>query len=438
MEMDNTLNVKKLIQVLLTIVFTSFFFFPFYFTFLPTVNTKMILAAFGGILLLIESARNRKAQIDNGIFFVSIWAALVSLVSMISMVLNDTPDDSYLGYVVSMWVWLAAAYFVVRAIKFTHGRVTVENVCAYLITVGVLQCFLAIAIDSIPAVKTFIDSILDGEGFMGKNEKRLYGLGCALDVAGTRFSALLVMIAFLLPKVAQKEKSNLYIILLLGAFCVVVGIGSIIGRTTIVGAVLSLLYLFYACCFKKDIPDIIRAKLARWIVGGICAGTIISIGLYNSSPQWQHYFQFGFEGFFSLAETGRWEVHSNKQLAAQFILPDNLWTWIIGDGYIASTDINPYYIGKAWIGFYKGTDVGYSRFLFYFGLTGLITFSLFFIKVCQVCADRIKPYRDMFFIFLLINFIVWFKVSTDIFLVFAPFLCLAAAENEEDKELVAS
>ena len=145
--MDNTLNVKKLIQVLLTIVFTSFFFFPFYFTFLPTVNTKMILAAFGGILLLIESARNRKAQIDNGIFFVSIWAALVSLVSMISMVLNDTPDDSYLGYVVSMWVWLAAAYFVVRAIKFTHGRVTVENVCAYLITVGVLQCFLAIGID---------------------------------------------------------------------------------------------------------------------------------------------------------------------------------------------------------------------------------------------------------------------------------------------------
>lgn len=426
----------KIIQVLLTLVFTSFFFFPFYFTFLPTVNTKMMMAALGGFLLLVKLARSGSAQIDKGIFSVSLWAILVSLASLISMVLNNTPDDSYLGYVVSMWVWLAAAYFVVSAIKFTHGSVTIERVCVYLITVGVLQCFLAIAVDTIPVVKTFIDSILAGEGFMGKNETRLYGLGCALDVAGTRFSALLVMIAFLLPKAAQKEESGLYMTLLLVAFCVLVGIGSIIGRTTVVGAVLALLYMFYTFLFKNNIPDDIRKKLMRWVVGGMFVGIVVAVGLYNFSPQWQKYFQFGFEGFFSLAETGRWEVHSNSQLAAQFLLPDNAWTWIIGDGYIASTTIDPYYIGKAWTGFYKGTDVGYSRFLFYFGLIGLVIFSLFFVKVCQVCANRIKEYKYMFVIFLLINFIVWFKVSTDIFVVFAPFLCLSALKDEDGQELV--
>ena len=42
----------KIIQVLLTLVLTSFFFFPFYTTFLPAINTKMIVAALGGILLL--------------------------------------------------------------------------------------------------------------------------------------------------------------------------------------------------------------------------------------------------------------------------------------------------------------------------------------------------------------------------------------------------
>ena len=426
----------KIIQVLLTLVFTSFFFFPFYFTFLPTVNTKMMMAALGGFLLLVKLARSGSAQIDKGIFSVSLWAILVSLASLISMVLNNTPDDSYLGYIVSMWVWLAAAYFVVSAIKFTHGSVTIERVCVYLITVGVLQCFLAIAVDTIPVVKTFIDSILAGEGFMGKNETRLYGLGCALDVAGTRFSALLVMIAFLLPKAAQKEKSGLYMTLLLVAFCVLVGIGSIIGRTTVVGAVLALLYMFYTFLFKNNITDDIRKKLMRWVVGGMFVGIVVAVGLYNFSPQWQKYFQFGFEGFFSLAETGRWEVHSNSQLADQFIWPDNAWTWIIGDGYIASTTIDPYYIGKAWTGFYKGTDVGYSRFLFYFGLIGLVIFSLFFVKVCQVCANRIKEYKYMFVIFLLINFIVWFKVSTDIFVVFAPFLCLSALKDEDGQELV--
>lgn len=428
----------KIIQVLLTLVLTSFFFFPFYPTFLPTVNTKMMLAAMGGILLLMKLARNRSAQIDKGIFSISLWAALVSFISLISMVLNNTPDDSYLGYVVSMWVWLAAAYFVVNAIKFTHGTVTVENVCAYLISVGVLQCFLAIAIDTIPAVKIVVDSILDGEGFMGKNENRLYGLGCALDVAGTRFSTLLVMIAFLLPKAAQKEKGEFYITLLLAAFCIITCIGSVIGRTTVVGVGLSLVYLFYTCYFKRDISEYARIKLTPWVVGGMCVSIMVAVGLYNFSQQWQNYFQFGFEGFFSLVEDGRWEVRSNNQLAAQFIFPDNIWTWLIGDGRIASTTIDPYYIGKTWIGFYKGTDVGYSRFLFYFGLTGLITFSFFFVKVCQVCASKIKPYRDMFIIFLLINFIVWLKVSTDIFLVFAPFLCLAASANEDNKELIES
>lgn len=428
----------KIIQVLLTLVFTSFFFFPFYPTFLPTVNTKMMVAALGGILLLMKLARNRSAQIDKGIFSVSLWAALVSLASLISMVLNNTPDDSYLGYVVSMWVWLSAAYFVVNVIKFTHGSVTIERVCVYLISVGVFQCFLAIAIDTIPAVKMAIDSILDGEGFMGKNENRLYGLGCALDVAGTRFSALLVMIAFLLPKAAQKEKGGFYIALLLAAFCVITCIGSVIGRTTVVGVGLSLVYMFYTCYFKRNISEEARIKLTRWVVGGMCAGIVVAVGLYNFSPQWQNYFRFGFEGFFSLAETGRWEVRSNNQLAAQFIFPDNAWTWLVGDGHMAPTTIDPYYVGKVWTGFYMGTDVGYSRFLFYFGLMGLITFSLFFVKVCQVCASKLKPYRDMFIIFLLINFIVWLKVSTDIFLVFAPFLCLAASTNEEDKKLAAS
>lgn len=424
-----------IIKVLLTLIFTSFFFFPFYFTFLPAINTKMMMAVLGGILLMVKLARNRSAQLDKGIFSISLWAVLVSLVSLISMVLNNTPDDSYLGYVVSMWVWLAAAYFVVNAIRFTHGTATVENVCAYLITVGVLQCFLAIAIDTIPAVKLFVDSILDGEGFMGKNEDRLYGLGCALDVAGTRFSALLVMTAFLLSKVVQKEKGGLYMGLLLAAFCVLTGIGSIIGRTTIVGMILSLMYLFYISYFEKNLPDAARKKLMYGLVCGMCIGLVVAVGLYNFSPAWQDYFQFGFEGFFSLVEKGRWEVHSNNQLAAQFILPDNMWTWVIGDGYIASTTIDPYYVGKSWVGFYKGTDVGYSRFLFYFGLVGLIAFSLFFVKVCQVCVDRIKEYKNMFIIFLLINFIVWFKVSTDIFVVFAPFLCLAASVNEDNKEL---
>lgn len=78
-----------------------------------------------------------------------------------------------------------------------------------------------------------------------------------------------------------------------------------------------------------------------------------------------------------------------------------------------------------------GSDVGYVRFIFYFGLTGLIAFSLFMIKAGLICFKRFRDYRYMFLMFVALNFIIWLKVSTDIFLVFAPFLCLINADKEE-------
>lgn len=52
-------------------------------------------------------------------------------------------------------------------------------------------------------------------------------------------------------------------------------------------------------------------------------------------------------------------------------------------------------------------------------------------KVTKVCMNRFASYRSLFGVILLLNFAVWFKVSSDIFLVFALFLCI----NEEDNQI---
>ena len=150
--------------------------------------------------------------------------------------------------------------------------------------------------------------------------------------------------------------------------------------------------------------------------------SIVCTLLYNTSEYWKEQLRFGFEGFFSLVEKGRWEVQSNEMLKEGLIFPDNSHTWIIGDGYMADPDVDPNYIGPESWGFYMNTDAGYSRFLFYFGIIGLGAFIIFMAKVCLVCVSRFKNYRMMFFMILLLNYIIWIKVSTDIFLAFAPFL----------------
>jgi hypothetical protein len=78
-----------------------------------------------------------------------------------------------------------------------------------------------------------------------------------------------------------------------------------------------------------------------------------------------------------------------------------------------------------------GTDVGYCRFIFYFGLLGLGLFSFFFIKIAAICSSNNPSYTIVFWMILLLNFIVWVKVSSDIFSVFALFLFV----SEKDLEL---
>lgn len=183
---------------------------------------------------------------------------------------------------------------------------------------------------------------------------------------------------------------------------------------------------FNSCNFYNKKSILIKLILS---IVGIAIGVFTF--LYLTDSYWKDFLRFGFEGFFSLVETGEWEVHSNNLLSKGFIFPDNLKGWIIGDGYMGNPDADPYYIGEASYGYYMNTDSGYSRFIFYFGLIGLVAFSAFFFKVAAVCINKFPQYRTLFLTILLLNFVIWVKVSTDIFIALAPFLCISSTENEE-------
>lgn len=422
----------KAIQVGFTIVMTSFFYFPFFFTFLPGVNTKMMVAFAGLVCLMLNLAHGRKASIDKDFFVISLLALGVSFASLLSMTLNNTTDNSYVGHIVSMWVWCGAGYFIVSLIKGIHGRASVEQLCQYMIAVGVCQCLIAIAIDNIPIVERFVHSFLAGNDFMGKAKGRTHGIGCGLDVGGARMAILLVMIAYLFPRAQRHKNYKMRTVLLLMAYGIIIIIGNMIGRTTTTGAIISILYfIYYFFWGNTNMADERKSFFRNSFLLFLFFAITISVTLYNTNSYWKEQFRFGFEGFFSLVEVGSWEVQSNDMLMEGMIFPDNTWTWIIGDGYMADPDDDPYYIGESSWGFYKNTDAGYSRFLFYFGLTGMTIFSIFFIKVACVCIARFKDYKLLFLMILALCFIVWIKATSDLFPALAAFLCISQADNEE-------
>ena len=122
------MKLLKLIAMLFLVVLTSMFFFPFEFTFLPGVNTKMALAAVGLVLFAFDLAKGRTASLSRSFFILSFLAALVSLAAFASVIINHTNDYTYASYIISMWVWMGGAYVVVSVIKWVHGEATVEIV----------------------------------------------------------------------------------------------------------------------------------------------------------------------------------------------------------------------------------------------------------------------------------------------------------------------
>lgn len=418
---------KRFLAVLFTVLITSLFFFPFEIKAIPGANSKMILAGVGLILFVLNIVRRNIQIVDSALLELSIFALVVSIIGFISVIYNDTRDYTYATYILSMFVWLASAYLVVCLMKTIHGYVSVRLVCNYLILLCVLQSFLALAIDFFAPIKAFANQLMVVTPAM---EGRLYGIDASLDIAGSRFSAVLIMIVH--NCVSEKYSNNTlsylsYII----SFFIIVLIGNMIARTTTVGAALSLVYMIIAVLFRWKTID----KRFLWYFAIVTAILVIVTTLVAyANPQFYSRLRFGFEGFFSLVEKGRWEVSSNEILKNMVVFPEELKTWIIGDGYFNNPYYeDPFYIGIKQGGYYMSTDIGYCRFIFYFGLLGLFAFILFFIHCAKICVSRMNSDKWLFLALLLLNFLIWFKVSTDIFLVFAILLCVCFVSKKSDE-----
>jgi len=103
------------------------------------------------------------------------------------------------------------------------------------------------------------------------------------------------------------------------------------------------------------------------------------------------------------------------------VYPTSLKTWIIGDGLMWTEG-----------GYYMLTDIGYLRFIFYCGLTGLVVFASMFVYLTISCYKQFPLEKHLFLLLLILVFAIWAKVSTDIFLVYAIFICIPRIQQHSN------
>lgn len=410
------------IKVLLNLILCSFFLFPIGFSFLPSgLNTKLMMAAVG--LLCLYGDLRRTADIEKNIFWVVFGGCIFSCIGLFSVFYNETNDYAYAGYVVSMLVWLSSAYVFISGVGHVHKQISFRLIVDYLLIVCLLQCFMALLIELFLPLKYWVDSTirLVAIDIAVLNEiDRLYGIGAALDPAGVRFASVLILISVVLKK--EQELSHKRLTAYILSFLLIAGIGNLISRTTMVGAGLGISYLLWSPLLSPDS----KGRNRQYRIYGLlfCAGLLVFIVgylVFTNFQEMRELIRYGFEAFFNFAENGEFTTGSTEKLNTMWVYPDNIKTWIIGDGW---------FYDPLDRGFYMFTDIGYLRFIFYCGLSGLLLFICFFIYIVHVLTDLFPEYRMGFYLLLILGFLVWIKVSTDLFQFYAIFLSLSLYLSE--------
>ena len=417
-------RIIQIFMVLLTGLMMSFYFHPTVLIALPAYNTKIMLAIFGGGMLVFNTIRTKNYALSKGLLYALMIAGLFALVNCISLIINDSDDYSYASYPASALVWILGAYGAITFIRWTHKKVTIELVVRYLAGGAAFHCILSQLIDRYDFVRNLITSIfyVGLEDFEEMN--RLYSFGVGLDPAGVRFAVILIMIAGVLTLSKVVKKSIGLMIFYFLCFAIISVLGNVISRTTTVGMGLGLFVFAISTGLYKFVIKVGKIKIMR-VFGLILAlGIPLTIYYYNVNTSFREQIEYGFEGFFSLVESGEFQTGSTDELSTMWVWPTDTKTWIIGSGFLGS---------RAEGNYNYFSDIGYCRFVSYSGLIGITVFGLFFIYNAVHFSIRYPRYRYIFLLMIVVTFVVWSKVATDIFQLYALFYTFT-----DEEELYAS
>lgn len=405
---------KKFLTGLLVAVVMDFFIFPTGFSFLPaSMNSKMLLAGWGLLTYIYRSIRSHRMEISRIVFFSGLLAALFSLWNLIAVTLAETYLMTYVTYIKSFFTWLLGAYGAVAVMKWATSKDDLPTLTRYLAIVCVAQCILALVIDNVPPVSRFVDSIFRfGQSFYQRGG-RLYGVACALDVAGVRFSAMLLLIAHQIATNKQVGDKSISISTYLVAFLITSVLGAMISRTTVVGTGLGLAYMAVANMAVGRGGYVSSRQVRIFIVSFVVIVFMVALAayLYENSRLFYVNLRFGFESFFNWVETGEFRSNSTDVLETMWVWPETQRGWIIGEGRVSVFQI--------------GSDIGYCNFVFYSGLVGLTIYSLYFIYNHLCLNEKYDRFALLSLLLVAVTFIVWAKVQTDIFFIDALLFCAA-------------
>ena len=314
-------------------------------------------------------------------------------------------DPFLIDYPKSQLAWIFTAYLTTHFFFKIFPKGTLNLFLLFIISAIALQCIITIFMYMYPPVSDFFTSLAmkaDIEELKRNQSEgvRLLGYGIAFFGAGIVCGGALILIIYVLM---SRRFNLLQVMILCLLYVFIFYIGLFSARTTVVGLVTSLALLGYLILKKKS--NTFQAY--KFIGIGII---FLMIGYTLCFIYFPDFTDWAFELLNNYEGTGELRTNSSDGLEHMFYLPRDTQEWMFGIGVM----------------YYWGTDVGYTRLLYYFGLTGTLSFFYFIYYILKKCVTKDTAFNaTLFFLFIYnlgLNVKGFSDLSSFLFLLFFYFI----------------
>lgn len=292
--------------------------------------------------------------------------------------INDYYDAFTFGYIKSHLAWFFSAYLVIFCLFKVHKNLSLNTVLVYISVAVFLQAFITFIMYLNQDIQDFFVSLqmqiqYTDELIEAAEKERLVGYGIALFGAGAMSGVGLIAMSYLLMR-APLNKTRFAILAIAYTFTFYIGL--FMARTTIVGMVtgLGLILILYVLDHKQDVK-ITRQSIAAKKQANIffvALGFLFVVGYFLAYIYFPSFTDWAFELFNNLSKSGKLQTRSSSGLSEMFFFPDDLHTLFFGHGGMS----------------FWGSDVGYTRLVFFAGIPGMLIFFIYQMAVIKYSLTR--------------------------------------------------
>lgn len=292
------------------------------------------------------------------------------------------------------------------------------EIIKYIVYAGIINALFIIVMFLFAGFREFYISLLSSVDLLHvKGEDALDGL-YAMRLIGLTGSAtygmavIQVVMAFLFVYYIKSTRNYFLLRHYLGLLLIMIS-AVLAGRTAFVGFIFLFIYMYMVLC-KKDLIKFFVTCLVLFIIFMLLAKSILPAQFYDFFEQWV------LQIFVDNKSIG--SVDENKAMLLAYSASDFS---LFGDFKWHANELRNSY--------YMGTDIGWYRFVFAFGLIGTFLFIVYLLSFIKLRLVLNKKNTILFFIisFLLV---VMFKAAVlfDFYMVFFVLIILSFFDQRKE------